>query len=256
MNKYMKRLTFLIASIALVACTSLNGPTKTIELSITGVQSGSLATKSLTDVVSSALAATAPGTTADVVLQSTSKSSRIYTGVVGTPMNVAYDTYNIFGDYDTGSLGTIFFSRIYHEPIYSLGGTITVTEADDVYPIAATYECFAVVVDFTKVQKIEFSSSAKAFADCTDDFYRYEDIGIVYLSHPDSYTSSNKFVVRVYPKDEANYEYTEYTLTGTGTNSTVKIEKGKWYAFSPTAVETTTGDFSITFPEFTQAEID
>lgn len=248
----MKKLLSLIASLAIIACAQIpNEATKTVVFTLAGVESGSL-TKSLADDVSAAVVATAPDTDAEIIVQSTTKTARTYVGCVGEPITLAYDSYHVYGEYRPASHGTIFYSTIYREPPYTVEGDITVTDADESYPLDVAYNCFALVIDYSKVSSVELSNSNKVFADCTDEFVKVGNIGILYLTQPGSYNSQNPFKVRVYPKDEANYEYAEFVLTASGGSSAVKIEKGKWYCFNPTAVETTSGDFTLTFPSFSE----
>ena len=246
----MRKLLPLIACIALIACQrSAFERTKKVTFTLSGVETGSLS-KALADDVSDALSFTAPTSNAYLVIQSKTVQTRTYTGVVGQPVTLAYDKYDIAGEYTPESHGMMFASKVYYQPCYSVSGDIEVTDADSTYPLDASYECFALILDYSKVATIELSSSAKAVSDCTNQFQNCGKVGILYLATPSAYTVSSPFKVRVYPKDEAGYEYAEYLLSGTGGGSTIKVEKGKWYCFTPTAVETTSGDFSISLPAF------
>jgi len=242
----MRKLVYFLALALALSCAPearLTGE-KTVNFTVSGVQSGPL-----TKAVSDALEATAPPATgAELVIQSKTVDARTYTGTVGTPVTLAYDSYEVYGTYTPESFGTVFYSTAYKVPCYSLSGDITVTEADETYPLTAAYECFAVVVDYTKVSKVEVSTRADILSEYTG-FVRSGDYGIIYLKTA-NYTASAPFRVRVTPLDASTHEPAEYALSKSGAGGTIKLEGGRWYLFNPTAVETTSGDFSVSFPGF------
>lgn len=242
----MRKFAYFLALALALSCAPQARPIgeKTVNFVVSGVQSGPL-----TKAVSDALEATAsPTTGAELVIQSKTVTARTYTGIVGTPVTLAYDAYEVYGSYAPESFGTQFYSTVYKIPCYSLSGDVEVTEADENYPLTASYTCFAVVVDFTKVSKVEMSSRADMLSEFTT-FTRSGDYGIVYLKMA-NYTASTPFRVRVTALDASTHESAEYALSKSGTSGTIKVEAGKWYLFNPTAVETTSGDFSVSLPGF------
>ncbi len=248
----MKKISMLLLCVLALACakTAPQGE-KTVVFTLSGVQSGSLTKVSL-DGVSAALSASAPTAYPELTIQSKTKPSRVYHATVGEPVSVAYDSYTVSGTYAPDSQGRIFYSNVFSTPSFELSGDITVTEADETYPLSVSYTCFALVCDFESTASIEISSTKTVLSDCTDKFVRYGNIGLIYLDASNTYTSASPLKVRVTPIDDANYEVSEYSMTASGTGASSRCETGKWYCFSPSAVETVSGGFDIDLPEFTQ----
>ena len=116
----MRKFAYFLALALALSCAKETRPVgeKTVNFVVSGVQSGPL-----TKGVSDALEATAPPTTgATLVIQSKTVDSRTYTGVVGSPVTLAYDSYEVYGEYTPESFGTQFYSTVYKVPSYSLEG--------------------------------------------------------------------------------------------------------------------------------------
>lgn len=250
----MKKLLTLFACALAIACAKAPVGEKVIIFTVPSVQSGSLATKVSSEGVASALTASAPTALPEITIQSKTKNSRVYHATIGEPVSVAYDTYTVSGSYTPQVDGYIFYSSVFATPSFDITGEITVTEADATYPLNVSYTCFALVYDYLNTASIEMSSTKTVMEDFTHKFTRYGDVGIIYLSRPDAYLASAPLKIRVTPIDDANYEVSEFSMTASGNGASNRCEAGKWYCFSPAAVETVSGGFDIDFPQFSQGQ--
>lgn len=217
-------------------------------INIGGVESGNI-TKTDADNVSAILRTTAPSSVPVLTLQSTTNDKRSYEVTPGVPVSLPYDTYSVSGRYTPTKVGETFRGAVYHEPRYNVSATIEVIPDKEEYEVPATYECFALIIDWATTRRYTHVGKDTNVADFTL-FSGSGDLGVAYI-----FVSSewNEMANRItaYPTDEAEHEPTEYRLVTNRNYDGYYIEYGKWYCFAPAAVETESGTLGIKLPEWT-----
>ena len=242
----MKRAYHLIAVLIIAAsCNEITPPTATVCINIGGVRSGAI-TKSI-DEVGAALAATAPSATPTLTLQSTEVALRKYTATPGESVTVPVGEYRVTASYQPAVVGDASGNNIYKTPSYKVDETIIVTEGADEYTVTASYDCFALVIDYDECEAYRHNQYQQmvdfAF------FTKTGTVGVAYIGLEYLWGSINYRLI-VVPKDKVEHEETEYHIVATDGYSGVKVEAGKWYSFSPNGVTTTSGSIGISTPEW------
>lgn len=245
----MKRtLLFLTILATLLGCSKDRSiGYREVTITIGNVLSGDI-TKTDADNVAAILRTTAPSGVPTLTLQSTTNTKRSYEVTPGIPVNLPYDVYNVSGRYVPSKVGDTFRGSVYHEPRYNVSSTIEIIPDKDEYEVPATYECFALVIDWATTVKYTHVGKDTNVADFTY-FAGSGDLGVAYI-----FVSSewNEMANRItaYPVDEAEHEPTEYRLVTNRNYNGYYVENGKWYAFAPAAVETESGVLGVKLPEW------
>ena len=242
----MKQILLLSAlfAVALSCRVSSDAPlaTKTITISLSGVQTGDM-TKALDPTA--LLGSTAPVGGVTLSLVSTTNALRRYTATPGQALTVPLDTYDVTGSYLPSSSGNIFSKgKVYARPPYSASGRITVTEDTDAYSVAATYDCFALVIDYSECEKYGILGAGGSMIDFTW-FTDSEGMGLAYIVGD---WNAAPLRIDAVPQDKANYEQVRYELVTDPSYQGVLVENGKWYAFGPNGVQTGGADIGIDLP--------
>lgn len=218
-----------------------------IVITIGGVQSGYM-TKTDAANVLALLNSTAPTGVPTLSLQSTTNNKRSYEVTPGTPINLPYDTYTVTGRYVPAKKGDTIRGAVYGEPRYSVSSTIEVVPDKGEYEVSATYECFALVIDWATTKKYTHVGKDMNVADFTL-FTGSGDLGVAYIFVSSEWGDyANK--ITAFPTDEAEHEATEYRLVTNRNYDGYFVEYGKWYCFAPAAVATESGSLSIKLPEW------
>lgn len=251
----MKRIlirTIAVLAVALGICASCGKVDQpagcgTVTINIGGVLTGEI-TKTDADAVAAVLRSTAPSGVASLTLQSTTNSKRSYQVTPGVPINLPYDIYTVTGRYTPAKVGDTFRGVVYHEPRYNVSATIEVIPDKDEYEVPATYECFALIIDWATTLRYTHVGKDTNVADFTF-FAGSGDLGVAYIFISSEWGEmANK--ITAYPVDEAEHEATEYRLVSNRNYAGHYIEYGKWYALSPAAVETEAGALGVRLPDW------
>lgn len=243
----MKRIIYILAALVIAACTEAE-PLATVRISIGGVQTGAL-TKTLADGVEAAIEATRPSDDITLTLTSTSVSTRVFTAKPGQSVTIPVGEYKVAGKYTPQVVGDATGNNIYKTPAYSVDDRITITEGGGDYSVRASYDCFALVIDYSTTAAYRHSQ----YQQMTDFafFTTVGDIGIAYIGLDYLWGSINYRLVAV-PKDYTGHEDTEYRLVAQDGFPGVKIEKGKWYSFAAGEVTTASGNIRIEWPQWVE----
>lgn len=222
-------------------------------ITIGGVASGDLATKTDGDAVATIIKTTAPTGTPTLSLQSTTNAARSYTVTPGVPVNLPYDTYTVTGRYVPSKRGDTMRGAVYAEPRYKVAATIEVVPDKGEYSVPAEYECFALVIDYATTKRYTHLTSNMDTVDFTL-FATSGDMGIAYI-FVSSEWGQYRNRITAYPTDEAEHEATEYALVTNRNYDGYYVQNGKWYCFSPAAVETESGALGIELPEWEAGQL-
>lgn len=214
-----------------------------VDFEVRGIPSGDMLTKTFTSAdAESVLSATLPSTTgASLTIQSQTKSARCYTGRVGETLTLAYDTYNVSGEWHSSALQNVLFGKAYGKPSYSLSGVVTVNEADGTYPLSATWTSAALIINPSECAEVKISSQTGGLGSAKSLFVSGGTYSVLYVSGS-GYTSQKPFVVEITPVDDVNFEVATFRFTS--------LVNGRWYFLSPDPVEVTGGGFDVTFPSW------
>ena len=237
-----KAVAVVATAAAFAACTPMSSPSaeREITLALSGVRAGQMLTKGPLDV----LAQTAPAKMPTLTLQSKTVPERRYTLIPGVPAPVALDSYTVTGAYLPNEEGKVFGGSAYATPPFSVNAEITVTEDVGEYSVAASYDCFALVLDESTTEKYRIRGYAGAMMDLAW-VYGSDGYKVVYLkgewTHP-------ALTVTALPADPANYEAASYDLVSDPSASGVLVKCGNWYSFGPNGVQTSEGGIEIGMP--------
>lgn len=245
----MKRLATILLLAALVACTKQPAPLASVVFSVGGIQTGDIATKG---GAAELLAATAPTGFPMLTLTSTTNAARKYTATIGEPVALPLDTYNITGTYSPATTQTLFRSKAMAEPRYKISTTITISEGTTSYTLPATYDCFALIIDYSQAARYDYYDQTTSWT-TINAFTDADGYGVAYINVTD-WSGSLTFNMRVYPVETAEHEMAAYVLANKTTSGCTLVENGKWYVFSPNAVSKQSGDLGVTLPEWTAGQ--
>lgn len=249
----IKRLILFITALMLAACVETEGLIS-VRFDLVGVSCGNM-TKATTSQIGAALDATAPTGVAALTLQSTTVASRSYTVEVGEYVFIPADTYTVTAEYAITPLGTSPMGKVYAEPTYSVNTEATVLDGKEKYEVAASYTCFALVIDHgeTAGYEIGVSGSFVPF-----DYYAATSGVEVRYVLPDAETiPSCATDIRIIPTNAMDYDIMQRSVRWGGNASVDCVfETGKWYCFSPASIEKIEGQFSIRVPRFGEGWLD
>lgn len=244
----MKKISLLIL-LLLVGCeVEQIFDTQEVEVSIRGIESGEFTKVSGASVVS-LIESLLPTSGVTFTLTSTSVPGRTYSVELGSSITIPIDTYNVTAYYRPASIGnTVKNGYIYNQPRFYVETTISINKGQTNYIVDATYECWALVIDYTTCSKYEhlgYSYTMENFS----YFYNSGDLGIAFIYG--SWTNQ-AYTIKAYPKESEGHEAKSYSLVTDRNYSGILIEFGKWYAFSPSSVDDTEGNIGINYPGWTQ----
>ena len=230
-----------------VSCTSVE-TTKTIRLSLSGVETGAM-TKVSSDDVASLIAATANPYTMTVTLVSKKNPLRTYEVTIGQSATVAVDEYTVSGEVGGGNrlFNASGGARVTAYPSYHVSQDLTVTEDVDAYTLDAVYDCFALVIDYSLCASYSMTENTGNMAE-VEGLTRVGDKGIAYCTVGS--WSSQPASLLVTPADPVRYDSKSFRLYSVPTG-TVYVECGRWYCFSPGSLTPATGTFGVSTPDWT-----
>lgn len=245
----MKKLLLILAAFAALSCSEVE-QMKTVTFSVTGVQSGVM-TKVASDDVSAVLSASASPFTMSLTLTSKTNPARTYTVNAGASATVAIDSYHVDGFLGGGDalMSLIGGGKAYRYPLMSVSADVEVTDDVDSYSLDASYQCLALIIDYTACSSYDVLSNNGNLSELSG-MTRSGDVGIAYLTYGTGWTTNPMRVV-ANPVDDVNYESKEFRLrTDAGGNP--RAEYGKWYCFYPGAVAVTSGSISVSAPGWSE----
>ena len=241
----MKRLVLIIAVAALGwSCTASEEPAdgrlQEIRIGISGILSGDIATKGMSEALSS----TAPSGVPTLQLVGVDVTTRSYSVRPGESVTVPVGKYSVSGSYRPTKQGEVGGNALYHEPSYEVSGQIDVVQGVSGYSVPATYDC-AVIAVGSDVDYVEGATTG-TYSELSA-FKAAGDVRLLYVRL--AYNLDWK--LRVYPVELDEHEMRQFTLvSGKAQTGAVFVEKGKWYLFSPGEVDKQDGDITIELPEF------
>lgn len=80
-------------------------------------------------------------------------------------------------------------------------------------------------------------------------FYTSGDLGIAFIYG--SYTNQ-PYTIKACPKENSGYEARSYNLVSDKNYTGILVEYGKWYSFSTSSVDDTSGSIGINYPGWSQ----
>ena len=244
----MKTKILLLTVLALVmGCTKISTPSKDammVTFQVGGIRTGNIATKA--GGPETILTATAPTGTLSLKVASTTNTARKYTAQAGEPIAIPADTYKVTGEYVPEAATQVWHGTAYREPRFSVSSTIEVTDTETDFTLPASYDCFALIIDFQECAKYRHTNTSITQEDITQ-WAVLDEYGVLYISCVSSWNSSIPYTIQAYPVDTAEGEMQAYPLITAGTGGKV-VENGKWYCFSPGQVEKMTGTIGTALP--------
>ena len=248
----MKRVVLMIAVAVLGwGCTAQRDADvvyQDVELRVSGVRSGEIATRSVADV----LDATAPSGIPTLRLESVDVSTRVYSVSPGESVSVPVGRYRVSGNYTGEKVGTANGNGLYQEPSYAVSGEIDVVPGVSQYTVSAAYDCAAILVSEESVSRVtHYYEGASDYVDLAV-FKHVGGYGVLYMR----LAYNINWYVRVYPQDVVNQESRLFNLvSGKVQSGTVFVERGRWYLLSPSDVERQEGDIVIDLPDWSEGAV-
>lgn len=234
-----------LALLCLVAaCAKQPAPEAPVKVvfDVQNLRSGEIGTKAGVPAI---LNTTAPSGPITLHLQSTSVASRQYDVTTGQEVELPAGTYNVTGSYNPSYSCEVYRGRGYNTPPYSVQQSVTITEGITNYSVAASYDCFALVIDYAQAQKYMHLNKNASPVDVP--FVENDGYGVLYVKCTSTWTWGDAYSIYVFPVNPAEQEQATYQLVTSGTQG-VKVENGKWYYFGPTPVVKYDGTLSPQMP--------
>lgn len=258
------RRVFVIVAVAVLAlaCSVREGGvqnSKEIEVrfNVSGVRSGTIATKSVEDgTVEAALAATGATGVPQLELQSLEVGGRHYTVSVGETVSIPIGTYSVMGRYvPAQKVTTIHDNGVYREPEYVVSAEVEIREGVTSYDVPASYDCWALVVDKSDVSGVNWKDSFLQDWRTLSVPDASGGLGVLYVSTQASWEGTAPTYWKFDPKDEVNNESREYMIvTRSNNNGYMVVRPGRWYLFGTNAVEREDGEIGITLGGWQKGE--
>lgn len=219
-----------------------------VSVSIKGVESGEMTKVGNSEVIT-LIESLFPSTGVAFTLSSTTNPDRKYTVNIGESATIPIDTYNVTAYYRPASVGnTIKNGYIYKQPRFYVETIISVNKEQTNYVVDAVYECWALVIDYTTCSKYEHLGYSYSMEDFTY-FYTSGNLGIAFIYG--SWTNQ-PYTIKACPKEGSGYEARSYSLVTDKNYTGIFIEYGKWYSFSTSSVDDTSGNINVNYPGWSQ----
>ena len=249
----MKKSIFaLILGVCLLpACTSDITPTEanpiTVTFTIGTVESGPITKGAVDNLIS----ATAPTGQVQLRLTSTTDNSRQYTTTPGAYVDIIPDTYRVTAQYIPTSTFDCFRGKFYLEPRFSINTEVLVREGIEAYALVVSWDCFALVMDRTKVDHYTVTNSSIVQAEPTQwNTDQSGELSLVYVHCSSDWEGDMFFRVTAIPVEHSGYNTTSWNLVTKPTNGCLQVRNGYWYCFTPDGTATQSGVFSFNYPSW------
>ena len=148
----------------------------------------------------------------------------------------------------TLSGNTVKNGYIYKAPRFYVETTISINKEQKNYIVDAVYECWALVIDYTKCSKYEHLGYNYTMEDFTY-FHTSGDLGIAFIYG--SWTNQ-PYTIKACPKEDSGYEAKSYNLVTDKNYTGIYVEYGRWYAFSTSSVDDTEGSINVNYPNWNE----
>ena len=227
-------------------------PYQEVSISINGVQSGKLTRASASSVLD-VIEGLFPSTGITFKLTSTTNSSRVYNIDLGESLSIPLDTYEVTARYRPYVIGNTFKNGdITQSPRFSVQSTITITSAQSNYVVDAIYECWALVIDYTTCSKYRHLG----YSYSEEDFTYFATSGNLGVAFIHGEWTDSPYTITAVPKSIELYEPKTYSFVTNRNYNGIYVENGKWYCLSAANVETTSGELSVNYPEWTEGDLE
>lgn len=158
-----------------------------------------------------------------------------------------YEAYKD-GNQTTAVGNTVKNGYIYKAPRFYVETTISINKEQKNYIVDAVYECWALVIDYTKCAKYEHLGYNYTMEDFTY-FHTSGDLGIAFIYG--SWTNQ-PYTIKACPKEDSGYEAKSYNLVTDKNYTGIYVEYGRWYAFSTSSVDDTEGSINMNYPNWNE----
>lgn len=158
-----------------------------------------------------------------------------------------YEAYKD-GNPTTAVGNTVKNGYIYKAPRFYVETTISINKEQKNYIVDAVYECWALVIDYTKCSKYEHFGYNYTMEDFTY-FHTSGDLGIAFIYG--SWTNQ-PYTIKACPKEDSGYEAKSYNLVTDKNYTGIYVEYGRWYAFSTSSVDDTEGSINVNYPNWNE----
>lgn len=244
----MKRLMTILLTLLVMGCGK-EAQMQTISIGFSGITSGQMTKEVAQSGVSELISSTFPTSGLTFTLTSTTQSTRVYSVGLGEEVTVPIDEYKVTASFKPQEKGKTFKNgSIYAQPKFSVNETITVTNLQSEYEVAAIYGCWALVIDPSETKKYQHMGYSYSMEDFT--YFVYSgDLGIAFISGT---WTTDPYKILAVAKEPVGHEDKEYRIVTDKNYDGVFVENGKWYCFGAAEVEDASGALSLRFPEWEQ----
>ena len=239
------RKTIIFAALAVLAACTKETPEETCTVTF---GFGNIITGTMTKSATSILEASAPAGPFTVKLTSKTNSRRTYQVSAGEPAVIAVDSYRATCTYIPGGAVEVYRGKVYREPSFYVDTEIQV-EGDGTITLPASYDCWALIIDREKAADYAINNAGTPVS--ITSWSGDEQMGVVYV-RPVGWNDTSTQTLTVTPADDVNYGITSYRIATGQVTGAIQVQRGRWYVFNPDAVETSSGQIGITFPEWEQ----
>lgn len=178
-------------------------------------------------------------------------TSKVFSGKTGEGIVLPSDTYNVIGAYNGQPVSSVVFGSsayLASNPKIDINQQIVVTDEETQYTLKGTYQCFALVVDASEVERAEISTASGV------EEINFISSGGIKIVFAQGDFSSHYLSITIYPKD-TSYETTTFNFsTKSGTNL-FAYEWGKYYVLHPTIGGNQPKVVSLDLPSFVEGTL-
>jgi len=243
-----KAIVVVFAALLLVGCAGEGGAgVARVTFSVVGVESGAM-TKVSSDDVADLISAAASGYgISTLTLVSKANAARTYEVTPGVEAVVGVGAYTVTGSVAGGApvASLVGNAKVRKAPGARVDAEVTVTKDGGSFSLVAEHTCFALVLDRTKVASYSLTMMQGGLDELSDNCYFGDgDLAVTFIT-PSASLASTPITLRVTPADDVNFEEKTFSL---GTNPTIAL--GRWYSFSPAALQVAEGGFSVSYPSW------
>ena len=228
----MKKLIIIaMAILSAISCTEREDELVTVKFGYSNFERGKLTKVEQEPTIDDLILSSLP---TEFPLDLYDKMNNIHISAeIGKEVSIPVGEYTIRGRNEIAPSNSI--NVISEVPQMSIYETVKISKDINQYNLKAKFKCFAIVVDFNEISKVDVDG-----ADI--QFKRNGRYGIVYVNK-----FEKDFTVNVYPKDDMYNKKRSFFFSSKNVNGYVYCQEGYYYIIHPKIVDLFGTSFSIEY---------
>lgn len=232
-----RSLLFFISFCVLVSgCSRVERDTltQTVIFNLGGIERGDMTRATVPEFLGSLKNVSYPTLTVESVSDPT-----FYTyAEVGEAITLPIGQYQVTASYEISNIGVVGGHTVVERPIYKIDETVSVVAGQSTISLTGIYQCWALVINYNTTSQYRTDGKLFNFVKSSDNEW-----GVLFIS---TTAKGNPWTLIAYPQDDVAYEEATYSISDN--------LAGYWYIYNPTEKTEETGAFSITLPEWIEAQ--